>query len=42
MQVGLSTLLTRFPDLRPAVAESDLRWHTDLELRRLYELPVMW
>lgn len=42
MQVALSALLTRCPDLRLAVAESELQWHKDLELRRLYELPVTW
>jgi cytochrome P450 len=42
MQIALSALLTRLPDLSLAVTESELRWHTDLELRRVYELPATW
>lgn len=40
LRVGLTGLLTTFPDLRVAVPEERLRWRTDMFVRGLWELPV--
>lgn len=42
LQVAIATLLTRFPTMRLAVPEHQLRWKTGLAVRGLHELPVKW
>jgi cytochrome P450 len=42
LQVALLALLTRFPSLRLAVDEADLRWQPGHLVRRLQALPVTW
>jgi cytochrome P450 len=42
LQVALGTLLRRLPDVRLAVAESDLDWRTGRIFRGLAALPVTW
>ncbi|MDA3647653.1 cytochrome P450 [Saccharopolyspora indica] len=42
LQVALSTLARRFPDLRLAVPEEELSWKTGLLMRGFRELPVTW
>ncbi|WP_330175430.1 cytochrome P450 [Streptomyces sp. NBC_01498] len=41
-QTALRTLLTRLPDLRPAVDPSELRWRGGLIMRGLRTLPVQF
>lgn len=41
-QIAINTLLGRFPDLRLAVAPSELRWRRGLVLRGLEALPVVF
>ncbi|MBO2450911.1 cytochrome P450 [Actinomadura barringtoniae] len=41
LQVALTGLVSRFPDLRPAVSESALRWNRST-MRGLRSLPVTW
>lgn len=42
LQVALGSLLHRFPGLRFAVDERELRWKTGMFLRGLQALPVAW
>jgi cytochrome P450 len=42
LQTALDGLLRRFPRLRPAVPDDELRWKQGLAVRGLYELPVRW
>ncbi|GAA4899728.1 cytochrome P450 [Streptomyces coeruleoprunus] len=42
LQVALGRLVARFPGLRIAVPEEELRWRTGLVVRGLRELPVAW
>ncbi len=42
MQVALSTLVRRLPDLRLAVPEEDLRFQNEQEIYGIEELPVTW
>ena len=39
---ALGALLRRFPSLRVAVPEDELRWKTGLSVRGLHDLPVTW
>ncbi|MEC3975487.1 hypothetical protein QMK34_09365 [Amycolatopsis sp. H20-H5] len=42
LAVGLVTLLRRFPALRLAVPETELRWRHGMAVRGPVELPVSW
>jgi cytochrome P450 len=42
IQVGLTALLDRFPNLRLAVAEDELEWKTGLAIRGPVALPITW
>jgi cytochrome P450 len=42
LRMALTTLLTRFPDLTVAVADTELRWKDNALNRALRELPVTW
>jgi nocardicin N-oxygenase len=42
LEVALSEVITRFPSLRLAVDEADLRWSTGSLIRGPRELPVCW
>ncbi|MDG4827976.1 cytochrome P450 [Solwaraspora sp. WMMD1047] len=42
LQVGIATLIRRFPDLRIAVPEPELRWKSGMIVRGLASLPVAW
>ncbi|MFG2007224.1 cytochrome P450 [Spirillospora sp. NPDC048911] len=42
LQVALGALLARFPTLRVAVPEPELRWKQGLSVRGLHRLPVTW
>ncbi|HZU56431.1 MAG TPA: cytochrome P450 [Actinocrinis sp.] len=42
LQIALDGLLRRFPDLRLAVPESELEWHTGEVNHTLVALPVAW
>jgi cytochrome P450 len=42
LQVSLSTLLTRLPQLRLAVPEQSLRWRSGMLVRGPRELPITW
>ncbi|MGI5121298.1 cytochrome P450 [Marinactinospora thermotolerans] len=42
LQVGLRTLLDRFPDLRFAVPEPELSWKSGMLVRGLKAMPVTW
>lgn len=42
LQVAIGSLLSRFPQLRLAVPEPQLRWKEGLLIRGLRELPVQW
>lgn len=42
LQVTLGAMLPRFPNLRLAVPEGDLRWKPSLFLHSLVSLPVTW
>jgi len=42
MQIVLSSLLSRFPTLAPAVDLADLTWKTGLSVRAVHALPATW
>ncbi|MFD9734942.1 cytochrome P450 [Umezawaea sp. NPDC059074] len=42
MQVALETVLERFPELRIAVPEDELKWRVGTFMRSVVELPVAW
>jgi cytochrome P450 len=42
MQVALSTVLTRLPDLRLAVPEDEVPWKVGMLMRGPTALPVSW
>ncbi|MBV2155313.1 cytochrome P450 [Kitasatospora sp. SUK 42] len=42
MQVAITALLTRFPDLRLDVAPEDVQWLKGMQIRTLGSLPVAW
>ena len=42
MQVGIGSLVQRFPRLRLAVKEEDLAWRNAVVQLSLKELPVIW
>jgi cytochrome P450 len=42
LQVGLATLLERFPDLRLAVSEDEIEWKSGMAVRGPVALPVAW
>ncbi|MEU9255024.1 cytochrome P450 [Streptomyces sp. NPDC048270] len=42
MQIGISTLIRRFPGLRLAVPESELPWKRNVVIHSLEALPVTW
>lgn len=42
LRVGVSALVSRFPALRIAVGDDELRWRTDMFVRGLWRLPVTW
>jgi nocardicin N-oxygenase len=42
LQIALGSLITRFPRLRLAIPQTELRWKTGLSVRGLRELPVSW
>lgn len=42
LQLALTSLLTRFPDLRLARPAEQLRWRPGMVMRNLEELPVTW
>jgi cytochrome P450 len=42
LQTAIGTLLTRFPRLRLAVPEEELKWRTGMVTRGLQELPLLW
>ena len=42
IQTALTALLQRFPNLRLAVAESDLQWKTGMAVRGPVALPIAW
>ncbi|WNV86272.1 cytochrome P450 [Umezawaea sp. Da 62-37] len=42
MQIAMETLLDRFPDLRIAVPDEDLKWRTGTFMRSVLELPITW
>ncbi|WP_331742046.1 cytochrome P450 [Kitasatospora sp. NBC_00085] len=42
MQIGINTLIRRFPGLRLAVPESELPWKRNMVIHSLEALPVTW
>jgi cytochrome P450 len=42
LQVALATILSRLPEVRIAVAEDSLTWHTGTLLRGLVAFPIAW
>ncbi|MGQ4516270.1 cytochrome P450 [Streptomyces sp. DW26H14] len=42
LQLAYPALLRRFPNLRPAIAEEDIRYKHDAVVYGVYELPVTW
>src|SRR5204863_8887813 len=42
IQIALAAVLARFPNLRLAVAESDLQWKTGMAVRGPVALPIAW
>jgi nocardicin N-oxygenase len=42
LEIGLSGLVNRFPELRPAVPFDGLRWKPDRVMRSLESLPAEW
>jgi hypothetical protein len=42
LQVALTALLARFPDLHLAVAEDELQWKTGMAVRGPVALPIGW
>lgn len=42
LEIGMTALLTEFPDLRLAVPEDQVRWTTDQFIRGPLALPVRW
>ncbi|MFD4867845.1 cytochrome P450 [Streptomyces sp. NPDC058412] len=42
LEVALTLLVTRFPDLALRCSVNDLRWHEGFLVRRLESLPVSW
>jgi cytochrome P450 len=42
LQVALTALLERFPDLRLGVPEDEIGWKTGLAVRGPVALPVAW
>ncbi|MEH0972286.1 cytochrome P450 [Micromonospora sp. CPCC 205546] len=42
LQIGISALITRFPDLALAVPAEDVQWRTTMLVRGPWGLPVTW